>query len=103
MVFDQQLQGQIIRAAQSEPKTVQQQFLKLMEESGEAAQAYLASIKASGNGYKQLDINDTKEELADTLLVVLAILVKLDCQPSELKELLQKKTQKWLDHQTKSK
>jgi NTP pyrophosphatase (non-canonical NTP hydrolase) len=101
IMLDQQLQEKIIQAALLEPKSVQQQFLKLMEESGEAAQAYLASINASGNGYKHLDINATKEELVDSLLVILAILVKLDCQPLELHKLLEQKTEKWLNHQVK--
>ncbi|WP_281165659.1 MazG-like family protein [Liquorilactobacillus sicerae] len=98
-MIDQQLQAKIIAVAKQEPKTVQQQFLKLMEEAGEAAQAYLAANRVSGNDYKNLDLADTKEELVDVLLVTVAMLVKLDCQPAELETLLQKKMQKWLEHQ----
>ncbi|GAJ25737.1 hypothetical protein JCM15457_615 [Liquorilactobacillus sucicola DSM 21376 = JCM 15457] len=89
----------IKKAAQQEPKNVQQQFLKLMEEVGEAAQAYLSAQKASGNRYKDLDINDTKEELVDVLLVTYAILIKLDISQDELNELLKKKINKWLNKQ----
>lgn len=98
-MIDEKLAEKIIAAAKKEPKTVLQQFLKLMEETGEASQAYLSATHASGNDYKKLDFADTKEELADTLLVILAILVKLGCSTDELEKLLNKKTDKWLSHQ----
>ena len=98
-MIDQQLQAKIIAVATQEPKTIEQQFLKLMEEAVAAAQAYLAANHASGNDYKNLDLVDTNEELTDILLVTVAMLVKLDCQPEELETLLKKKVKKWLEHQ----
>ncbi len=94
-----ELMNQIRLAAEQEPKTVSQQFLKLMEEVGESSQAYLSSQKASGSGYKQLTTANTKEELVDVLLVTLAILHKLDTSDAELENLLTTKTAKWLSKQ----
>ncbi len=96
------LMNQIRLAAEQEPKTVSQQFLKLMEEVGESSQAYLSSQNASGSGYKQLTTANTKEELVDVLLVTLAILHKLDTSDAELETLLTTKTEKWLRKQDPS-
>lgn len=93
---------QIQRAAAQEPKTPDQQFLKLMEEVGEASQAYLSSQKASGADYKQLTVANTQEELVDVLLVTYALLQKLGTTDETLTTLLQTKTAKWLSKQTHS-
>ncbi len=93
------IQNQIKAAALKEPKTVEQQFLKLSEEVGEAAQAYLAAMKVSGNDYKQLTKVDVQEELVDVLLVTYAILYKLDISDEALNALLTQKVTKWLSHQ----
>lgn len=101
-----ELMKQIRLAAEQEPKTVSQQFLKLMEEVGESSQAYLSSQHASGSGYKQLTTANTKEELTDVLLVTLAILHKLGTTDEELATLVSTKTAKWLakqDHLTSKK
>ncbi|KRL37862.1 MazG-like family protein [Liquorilactobacillus uvarum] len=90
---------EIEKAAHLEPKSVEQQFLKLMEEVGEAAQAYLSAENVSGNSYKKLNIDNTKEELVDILLVTYAVLVKLDISHAELIKLLKQKTNKWLEKQ----
>lgn len=93
------VQSQIKAAALREPKTLEQQFLKLTEEVGEAAQAYLSAEKASGNQYKQLNKENVEEELVDVLLVTYAILYKLDMNDEAMKSMLLKKVTKWLAHQ----
>lgn len=95
------IQAQIKQAAAQEPKTIEQQFLKLSEELGEAAQAYLSSKGVSGNDYKALNTTDVQEELVDILLVTYAILYKLDTSDATLKTLLTQKVTKWLAHQKK--
>lgn len=89
----------IKKAAASEPKSIDQEFLKLMEEVGESSQAYLSSEKASGANYKHLTVYNTKEELVDVLLVTLALLQKLGTTDDELNKLLLKKVSKWIDKQ----
>lgn len=95
-----ELWHQIQQAATQEPKTPDQQFLKLMEEVGEASQAYLSSQKASGAAYKQLTVANTQEELVDVLLVTYALLQKLGTTDDELTTLMHTKTTKWLNKQT---
>ncbi|MCH4172088.1 MAG: MazG-like family protein [Lactobacillus sp.] len=90
---------QVKQAASKEPKTPEQQFLKLSEEVGEAAQAFLSAQAISGNGYKGKHVADVQEELVDVLLVTLAILYKLDTTDARLQTLLQQKVAKWLAKQ----
>lgn len=90
---------EIEKAASLEPKSVGQQLLKLMEEVGEASQAYLSAEDVSGSSYKNLSFNNTKEELVDVLLVTYAILIKMDVSHAELAELLKEKTAKWIKKQ----
>nr|WP_252895205.1 MazG-like family protein [Liquorilactobacillus satsumensis] len=71
------LDDHLKKAANREPKSIEQQFLKLTEEVGEAAQAYLSSKGISGNRYKGLNRNNVKEELVDVLLVNLALLIRV--------------------------
>lgn len=85
----------IKEAAKTEPKNVEQLFMKLMEELGEATQAYLSSEKISGNNYKELTKDDVKEELVDTLLVTFSLLYKLDANETEIEQLINKKIDKW--------
>ncbi len=82
--------------AEKEPKTLEQMALKLAEESGEVAQAVLSQNKASGSQYKQLQIQDIKEECIDTILVATALYYKLEqSNDEELIALLTKKMEKW--------
>lgn len=97
--MSENLLEKIRQASLQEPKTIQQQFLKLMEELGEACQAYLSAAQASGNRYKNLNQEDLKEELADIMLVTMAILYKLDTTDEELMALLARKTEKWVEKQ----
>ncbi|HCM88956.1 MULTISPECIES: MazG-like family protein [Vagococcus] len=95
----ERLLDQIKQLAEKEPKTLEQMALKLSEESGEVAQSVLSYTKASGNQYKQLTINDIKEECIDTLLVSLALYFKLADDPdTELSDILDKKIIKWQNY-----
>lgn len=89
----------ISEAAKTEPKTIEQLFMKLIEELGEASQAYLSSENISGNNYKNLNREDVKEELVDTLLVTFSLLYKLDSTDREIENLMNKKIDKWLQKQ----
>ena len=91
----QNINKRIELLANKEPKTTEQQFMKLMEEVGEASQAYLSAKKVSGNGYKGLDIDDTKEELVDVLIVVKSLLTTIGANQKQVDELLQSKISKW--------
>ncbi|MCZ0702430.1 NTP pyrophosphatase (non-canonical NTP hydrolase) [Natronobacillus azotifigens] len=84
-----------VRQLSQEPKTLEQMALKLSEEAGETAQAVLSYRKASGSEYKQLGINDVKEECVDVILVTLAILYKLSDSDDEFYDLANKKIEKW--------
>ncbi|MFD0897463.1 MazG-like family protein [Loigolactobacillus binensis] len=81
--------------SQQEPKTLEQQAIKLSEEVGEAAEALLSMEKVSGDGYKHLSTADAKEEYVDVLLVTCALLQKLDTSDAELTALVQRKLAKW--------
>jgi NTP pyrophosphatase (non-canonical NTP hydrolase) len=70
----EQLLKEIKLLSESEPKTLEQMALKLTEEVGETAQAVLSYLKASGSDYKQLGIDDVKEECIDGVLVALAMM-----------------------------
>jgi NTP pyrophosphatase (non-canonical NTP hydrolase) len=89
----------IKKATQSEPKKPEQQFMKLIEEVGEASQAYLSSEGASGNKYKHLDQSNVKEELVDVLLVTFALLSKVGATDEEIEELINRKVDKWIHNQ----
>jgi NTP pyrophosphatase (non-canonical NTP hydrolase) len=89
----------IKQLSQQEPKTLEQQAIKLSEEVGEAAEALLSMEGVSGDGYKQLSVADTKEEYVDVLLVTFALLEKLGTTDAELADLLQCKLAKWQDKQ----
>lgn len=91
----EQLLKEIKLLSEREPKTLEQMALKLTEEVGETAQAVLSYLKASGSDYKQLGIDDVKEECIDVVLVALAIYYKLSEDDEELGKLVSKKLNKW--------
>ncbi|MEO1771328.1 MazG nucleotide pyrophosphohydrolase domain-containing protein [Candidatus Enterococcus ferrettii] len=90
-----ELLTEIFQTAEKEQKNEQQLVLKLMEEVGETAQALLSSQKAPGSEYKHLTTEDVQEELADTLLVTLALFQKLGVSNGQLHCLLRTKLAKW--------
>ncbi|GKS15004.1 hypothetical protein YDYSY3_60040 [Paenibacillus chitinolyticus] len=91
----EQLLKEIKLLSEKESKTLEQMALKLSEEVGETSQAVLSYIKASGSKYKQLGIEDVKEECIDVILVALAMFYKLSENDKELHELFSKKLDKW--------
>ncbi|MFD1317924.1 MazG-like family protein [Loigolactobacillus zhaoyuanensis] len=90
-----ELWSTVKQLSQKEPKTLEQQAIKLSEEVGEAAEALLSMEGVSGDGYKHLTRDAAKEEYVDVLLVTLALLQKLETSDAELTSLLQQKLAKW--------
>ncbi|SEQ42849.1 MazG-like family protein [Piscibacillus halophilus] len=86
---------QLLREIEKEPKSLEQMALKLSEEAGETSQAVLSYLKASGSEYKQLGINDVKEECVDVILVSLAMFYKLAESEEELEGFISQKLNKW--------
>lgn len=84
-----------------EPKSLEQMALKLSEESGEVAEAVLASSDASGSEYKQASQNHIDEECIDVILVAAAMFYQSGHDPAHMEELLQKKMEKWRTHMAK--
>lgn len=97
--MNKELFDKIKETSKNEPKSLEQLFIKWMEEMGEASQAFLSSQKASGNQYKGLSLDDLKEELIDTLLVNLALVYKVGMTESEMKNIAQRKINKWIEKQ----
>lgn len=97
--MNKELLDKIKEASKNEPKSLEQLFIKWMEELGETSQAFLSSQKASGNRYKDLSLDDFKEELIDTLLVNLDLIYKVGMTDSEMENIAQKKINKWIEKQ----
>ena len=93
--------SKIFEVAKTEPKSIEHLLLKLMEEVGEASQAYLSTAQASGSDYKSLSQDDFKEELVDSLLVLLTLIHKTDISEEELENLVITKIAKWESKQNK--
>ncbi|MDQ0352319.1 NTP pyrophosphatase (non-canonical NTP hydrolase) [Alkalibacillus filiformis] len=91
----EQLLTEIKSLSEREPKTLEQMALKLTEEVGETSQAVLSYLKASGSDYKQLGIDDVKEECIDVVLVALAMYYKLSENEEEFGKLVSEKLNKW--------
>ncbi|MCV3296167.1 MazG-like family protein [Oenococcus kitaharae] len=89
----------IRKAAVTEPKKPEQQFMKLSEELGEACQAYLSSQGISGNKYKGLDQDNVKEELVDVIMVAIALLCQLGTSNQDIENLVERKIHKWVSKQ----
>ena len=96
-----ELINRIFKVAETEPKSVEHLLLKLMEEVGEASQAYLSTSQASGSGYKELSQQDFQEELVDSLLVVLTLIKRSGISEANLEALVNKKIDKWESKQVK--
>lgn len=97
--MDEEIMKQITIAANTETKSTEHLLLKLMEEVGEASQAFLSLTKVSGSHYKELSQADFQEELVDILLVTITLLKKSDISDAELEGLFSKKIAKWLEKQ----
>lgn len=91
----EKLLKQVKLLSEKEPKTIEQMALKLSEEAGETSQAVLSYLKANGSEYKQLGIDDVKEECIDVILVSLALFYKVAENEDELQEFITRKIAKW--------
>jgi len=80
-----------------EGKSVQELALKCTEEVGELAQAVLSYTGASGSMYKKLTEEHIVEELADIILVDLALFARMGMTKEEFKLIIEKKLQKWIE------
>lgn len=78
-----------------EQKSLIERFVKLSEECGELAQELLIISNASGFQHKTPGRDGIKGEAVDILLVVLSIFFKCGGSEEELKELIEKKCDKW--------
>ncbi|MCT0017567.1 hypothetical protein EFE32_12360 [Lactococcus lactis subsp. lactis] len=97
--MDNETFDKIREASKKETKTIEQLLIKWMEELGEASQAFLSMQKVSGSHYKNLKIDDLKEELVDALLVNLDLIYKVGMTDIELKNICHKKIDKWVRKQ----
>ncbi|WP_017473473.1 MazG-like family protein [Amphibacillus jilinensis] len=91
----EELIQQIKQMSALEKKTLEQMGLKLSEEAGEVSQAILSHVKASGNAYKELGLDEVKEECVDVMLIAFALFFTLSQSEEELKGLIGKKMKKW--------
>lgn len=89
----------ILKAADKEKKSTEHLLLKLMEEVGEASQAFLSKEKAAGSDYKELSLGDFQEELVDVLLVTITLLNRTEISEDDFTILLNNKINKWLEKQ----
>jgi len=83
----------------SERKTIEQMCIKLMEESGETAQAILSSENAPGSEYKTLTAEDAIEECVDVIIVATSLIFKLGGSMEDLQSEFSKKIDKWKKNQ----
>lgn len=96
-----ELLNKILEVAAKEPKSIEHLLLKLMEEVGEASQAYLSLNNVSGSKYKSNSKSDFQEELIDSLLVLITLINKTGISKDELEVLIEKKITKWQKFQEK--
>jgi NTP pyrophosphatase (non-canonical NTP hydrolase) len=90
---------QIFELTQADPKSLLQRTLKLLEETGELAEAVLSVTDAPGSAYKAHTLQDVREEAADAALVALSVLAQtyetLEEFSAELDRLMREKSAKW--------
>ena len=82
-------------SSEKEGKTAMQLILKLMEESGEVAEALLSYEKACGCAYKEKTLEDVGEEAVDVLLVILAFMTRIGMTKEQIKLVVETKLTKW--------
>ncbi|MEP0232154.1 MazG-like family protein [Roseibium sp.] len=70
------MRHRIFELTQLDAKTLQERSLKLCEEAGELAQAVLCATGAPGSAYKNLNVDDVREEAADAAIVALSVLAQ---------------------------
>lgn len=84
-------------AIKYEKKTLIEMALKASEELGELSQAILSYQKVHGCGYKELGLEDVNEEACDVLIVVMAMISRAQISKEEMKTMLHKKLDKWME------
>lgn len=86
----------ILKSAHKDRKTLAEQLIKLQEEAGELAAAYLMSKGKKGTlkTLKEIDENFV-EEACDTLIITLAILGKRRTKKERIMQMMNLKLQKW--------
>ncbi|GEQ34191.1 hypothetical protein B795N_20730 [Marinilactibacillus psychrotolerans] len=90
---------QFLRTAKNESKSTEILLIKLTEEVGEVAEAYLSDNHSSLNENKNLTLQDYQEELVDTLMVAATLLVKTGINEKDCINLFNKKIKKWQSKQ----
>jgi NTP pyrophosphatase (non-canonical NTP hydrolase) len=69
--------------------------LKLAEETGEVSAAIQSYEGQLGTEYKQQTVEDVKEEIIDTMLVLYSMLSDLEVSEEEFQSIIDKKIAKW--------
>ncbi|MBD8876862.1 MazG-like family protein [Roseibium polysiphoniae] len=93
------MKQRIFELTQLDPKSLQERSLKLCEEAGELAQAVLSATGAPSSAYKNLKLDDVREEAADAAIVALSVLAQT-CDDEamfqeQLDQLFAQKCDKW--------
>lgn len=79
-----------------EKKNLVEITLKGCEEMGELAQAVLSYNNTPGCSYKEKTLEDITEEASDVIIVAMSVLSKAGVTKEEMKEMMNKKLDKWL-------
>lgn len=82
-------------------KTLSQKALKTNEECGELAKAVLPFDGAHCTNHRFIDKSKILEEVSDVILTAISIAYSLDYSHEDIEEMLDKKSLKWLELQTK--
>lgn len=93
--MNEYLLRQFVELSVYNEKSLEQTGLKLMEESGEVAEALLSFTNAAGSIYKAKDYHDLVEELVDVIMVAQSMLYRLGANDALRDEVLEKKIKKW--------
>lgn len=80
-----------------EGKSLQEMTLKCAEEVGELAQAVLSFTGAKGCVYKEMKKEHVIEELADVIIVSLAMVARVGIGKEEIKAEIERKLNKWIE------
>ncbi len=92
----------IEQLASLEPKSTMERMVKLQEEVGELAQEVLIHHQASGSSSKSPGVDGIAGECVDVIIVALSIFFKNGHTQDELKQLIEKKCEKWEKFQAKN-
>jgi NTP pyrophosphatase (non-canonical NTP hydrolase) len=84
-------------ASKYEKKNLIEMTLKASEELGELSQAVLSYTNTPSCGYKGKTIEDINEEACDLLIVTMAILSRANISKEDMKKMIHKKLDKWLE------